>query len=112
MKILTRLAIQATGLAIQANGCRMQNKRALSFMRKDVSFSKKEDAEYVRNCMRNLIMEKGKATLKDLYELCGETSREEDENTYWTDLTASHVRASYNSYKIFFPLPDNMIEEL
>ena len=81
MKILTRLAIQAAGLTIQANGYRMQNKRALSFMRKDVSFSKKEDAEYVRNCMRNLIKEKGKATLKDLYELCGETSKEEDENS-------------------------------
>lgn len=67
------------------------------------------EADTVLNGLYSLIQEYEEATVRDLYDLCGETASYTDEKFGWTDLGGANIRrVSGGGYTVILPRPEQL----
>ena len=72
----------------------------------DIFFDERDDAELVLGRLMELIHEYGRATMGDLYNMCGLSPNYIHEDWGWNNLNNCRVQYTMNGYVIDLPDPD------
>lgn len=72
---------------------------------KDVLFETRSEADMILSRMIDHVLDFGRVSVADLYDLCGVTEEFTDYNFGWTDLTFSSIRHTRGGYFLDLPEP-------